>query len=177
MEKVKEYIDESRVKKRIEELAKQIEEDYEGEQIYVIVILKGAVYFACELTKNIKAPIVLDFMSASSYGDSTVSSGDVKIQRDVDENIAGKNVLVVEDIIDTGRTLKLLMEYIRNKGPKRIGLCALLDKPDRRIVEVEADYVGFEVPDEFIVGYGLDYAQKYRNLPFIGVLEFCEEEE
>ena len=174
-ETVHEYIDEEKVNARIAELGRQISEDFHGESLYVICVLKGAVYFACELTKRISVPVRLDFMSASSYGDSTVSSGEVKITRDVEEELEGRNVLVVEDIVDTGRTLKALMGYIESKKPKRLKLCALLDKPERRVVDISADYTGFEVPDEFIVGYGLDYAQKYRNLPYIATLEIKED--
>ncbi|MCR5666289.1 MAG: hypoxanthine phosphoribosyltransferase [Eubacterium sp.] len=169
---IHEFISEEKVNERIREIGAQITKDYEGEELYVICIMKGAVYFATELTKRIEVPVVLDFMAASSYGADTKSSGIVKITRDLDESLAGKNVIVVEDIIDTGRTLSYLLELLEKRGPKSIKLCTLLDKPDRRIAQVDVDYVGFVVPDEFIVGYGLDYAQKYRNLPFIGTLEF-----
>ena len=172
---VHEYIDEKKVNARIAELAAQVSADFDGESLCVICVLKGAVYFACELTKRITVPVILDFMSASSYGDETVSSGKVKIKMDISENLEGRNVLVVEDIVDTGRTLKALMEYIGSKNPKILKLCALLDKPERREVDISADYTGFEVPDEFIVGYGLDYAQKYRNLPYIATLEMKED--
>ncbi len=174
-ETVREYISEEKILKRIRELGDQITKDFAGEDLYVACILKGAVYFATELTKRIDLPIRLDFMSASSYGDSTESSGNVRISRDLDEDIEGRNVLVIEDIIDTGRTLKRLMEVLKERKPKSIKLAALLDKPERRIVEVKGDYVGFEVPDEFIVGFGLDYAQKYRSLPYVGVVSFKED--
>ncbi|SDB25047.1 hypoxanthine phosphoribosyltransferase [Eubacterium oxidoreducens] len=169
---IHEFISEEKVNERIREIGAQITKDYEGEELYVITIMKGAIYFATELTKRIEVPVILDFMAASSYGADTKSSGVVKITRDLDESLAGKNVIVVEDIIDTGRTLSYLLELLKKRNPKSIKLCTLLDKPDRRIAQVDVDYVGFVVPDEFIVGYGLDYAQKYRNLPFIGTLEF-----
>jgi hypoxanthine phosphoribosyltransferase len=165
-------LSEEKVTQRIRELGAQISKDYAGEELYVICILKGAVYFATELTKRITVPVTLDFMAASSYGADTKSSGVVKITRDLDESLKDKNVIVVEDIIDTGRTLSYLLEMLKKREPKSIRLCTLLDKPERRVAPVEVDYVGFVVPDEFIVGYGLDYAQKYRNLPYIGLLEF-----
>lgn len=171
-ETVRKIISEEEITEKIRELGQQISSDYDGEEVYVICILKGAVYFAAELTKRITVPVTLDFMSASSYGADTKSSGVVKITRDLDESIMGKNVIVVEDIIDTGRTLKLLLEVLQERGPKSVRLCTLLDKPGRRVVNVNVDYTGFEVDDKFIVGYGLDYAQKYRNLPYIGELEF-----
>ena len=126
----------------------------------------------CELGKRITVPVTMDFMSVSSYGDGTKSSGVVKIVKDLDESITGKDVLVVEDIIDSGRTLSYLMAMLRDRGPKSLKLCTLLDKPDRRVIDVKVDYTGFEIPDEFVVGYGLDYDQLYRNLPYIGMIEF-----
>jgi hypoxanthine phosphoribosyltransferase len=140
--------------------------------VHLICILKGASFFACELAKRITIPVTIDFMSVSSYGGSTTSTGVVKIVKDLDEPIADENVIVVEDIVDTGRTLSYLLDMLKDRGPKSLKLCALLDKPERRVVEIEADYKGFEVPDEFIVGYGLDYDQKYRNLPYIGIVKF-----
>lgn len=137
----------------------------------MICVLKGGVFFTCELAKRLTIPVSMDFMSVSSYGADTKSSGVVKIIKDLDEGIEGKNVLVVEDIIDSGRTLSYLLEYLRNRNPKSLKLCTLLDKPERRVVEVNVDYTCFDIPDEFVVGYGLDYAQKYRNLPYIGVVE------
>lgn len=137
----------------------------------MICVLKGGVFFTCELAKRLTIPVSMDFMSVSSYGADTKSSGVVKIVKDLDEGIEGKNVLVVEDIIDSGRTLSYLLEYLRNRNPKSLKLCTLLDKPERRVVEVNVDYTCFDIPDEFVVGYGLDYAQKYRNLPYIGVVE------
>ena len=138
----------------------------------MICVLKGGSFFMCELAKRISVPVSIDFMSVSSYGGDTKSSGVVKIVKDLDESITGKDVLVVEDIIDSGRTLSYLMAMLRDRGPKSLKLCTLLDKPDRRVIDVKVDYTGFEIPDEFVVGYGLDYDQLYRNLPYIGMIEF-----
>ena len=129
----------------------------------------------CELAKRITVPVSLDFMSVSSYGGDTKSSGVVKIVKDLDDSLAGKNVIVVEDIVDSGRTLSYLLEMLKDRGPKSMRLCTLLDKPDRRVVDVQVDYTGFQIPDEFVVGYGLDYDQKYRNLPYIGIVELDAE--
>lgn len=169
-EKVEVLIEESEVQKRIREIAEEISKDYEGKEVLLICILKGSVMFTCELAKRIKCPVLFDFMSVSSYGDGTESSGRVKIIKDLDDNIEGKDVIVIEDIIDSGRTLKFLMEVLEVRNPRSLKLCTLLDKPDRRVVDVKVDYTGFKIPDEFVVGYGLDYAQKYRNLPYIGKL-------
>ena len=171
-EKVSVLISEEEMDKKIRYLGEQISKDYEGKAIHLVCVLKGACPFMCELAKRITLPVTYDFMSVSSYGNSTDSSGVVKIIKDLDESIEGKNVIVVEDIVDTGRTLSYLMEMLRGREPESLALCTLLDKPERRTHEVHVDYTGFQVPDEFIVGYGLDYAQKYRNLPYIGVLEF-----
>ena len=165
---------EEEVAKRIEELGRQISEDYKGKQIHLICVLKGGVFFMCELAKRISVPVSMDFMSVSSYGDGTSSSGVVKIAKDLDEPLEGKDVLVVEDIIDSGRTLSYLLEILSKRHPNSMRLCTLLDKPDRRVREVKVDYTGFEIEDKFVVGYGLDYAQKYRNLPYIGVVEGVE---
>jgi len=136
-------------------------------------VLKGGVFFTCELAKRLTVPVSLDFMSVSSYGDDTKSSGVVRIVKDLDESLKGKEVLIVEDIIDSGRTLSYLIEVLRQRGPESIRLCTLLDKPERRVKkQVKVDYTCFTIPDEFVVGYGLDYAQRYRNLPYIGVVEF-----
>lgn len=170
-ETIKVMISEEDIDKRIAEMAKQISEDYAGRQIHMICVLKGGVFFMTELAKRITVPVSLDFMCAKSYGDSTISSGTLKITKDLDDPIEGKDVLVVEDIIDTGNTLTALMNYLANSGVASLKLCTLLDKPDRRVKEIESDYVGFTIPDAFVVGYGLDYAQKYRNLPYIGVVE------
>ena len=173
-ETIKVLISESDVDARIEELGKQISEDYAGKQVHLICILKGSVVFMCELAKRITVPVSMDFMSVSSYGDGTSSSGIVKIAKDLDETLEGKEVIVIEDIIDSGRTLYYLMDVLMQRRPKSMKLCTLLDKPDRRVKDVKVDYVGFAIPDEFVVGYGLDYAQKYRNLPYIGVVEGVE---
>ncbi len=173
-EKIRVMISEEDVDAKIAELGKQISEDYAGEHVHLVCILKGSVFFTCELAKRITAPVSLDFMSVSSYGDGTKSSGIVKIAKDLDETIEGKNVIVIEDIIDSGRTLSYLLEVLQQRKPKSMKLCTLLDKPDRRVVDVKVDYTGFTIPDEFVVGYGLDYAQKYRNLPYIGVVEGVE---
>ena len=170
-EKVRVLIDEEAVEAKIAELGKKISEDYAGKEVHLICVLKGGVFFMCELAKRISVPVSMDFMSVSSYGNDTKSSGVVKIIKDLDEPIEGKDVLVVEDIIDSGRTLSYLMENLKTRNPKSLKLCTLLDKPDRRVCDVHVDYVGFEIPDEFVVGYGLDYDQHYRNLPYIGFVE------
>lgn len=163
---------EDEVNKRISEVAAQISRDYQGKEIHLICILKGGVFFTCELAKRLELPVTLDFMSVSSYGNDTKSSGVVRIVKDLDEPLAGKDVLIVEDIIDSGRTLSYLIEVLKQRGPESIRLCTLLDKPERRVKkQVTVDYTCFTIPDEFVVGYGLDYAQKYRNLPYIGVVE------
>ena len=161
---------EEQITNRIKELGAQISKEYEGKEVTLICILKGASVFACELAKRITVPVQMEFMRVSSYGNETVSSGVVKIIQDLDEPIRGKNVIVVEDIIDTGRTMHYLLEILQHRGPETLKLCTLLDKPDRRVAEVKMDYNGFVIPDEFIVGYGLDYAERYRNLPYIGVV-------
>ncbi len=171
-ERIRVMFSEQEVDKRIAEIGAQISEDFKGELIVAVGILRGGVYFCSELTKRITVPVILDFIEASSYGDSTQSSGQVRITKDLIEDIAGKNVIVMEDIIDTGRTLCLLLDNLRKRNPKSLKLCTLLDKPDRRIVDVPVDYNGFQIPDQFVVGYGMDYAQRYRNLPYIGVVEF-----
>lgn len=170
-DKIRVLLSEEKVDARIRELGEQITKDYEGEEVFLICTLKGASFFACELAKRIALPLTLDFIAVASYGDGTQSSGEVRMIKDLDESIEGKNVIVIEDIIDTGRTLNYLMEMLKKRNPKTLKLCSLLDKPKRRVVDVTADYTGFEVPDLFVVGYGLDYAQKYRNLPYIGVVE------
>lgn len=159
------------MEEKIRQTAAQISEDYQGKVVHMVSVLKGSVFFACELAKRITVPITMDFMSISSYGDNTTSSGVVRIKKDLDEPLEGKDVLVVEDIIDTGRTLHHLMDILKGRNPASLKLAVLLDKPDRREVTAEADYTCFEIPDEFVVGYGLDYAQQYRNLPFIGAVE------
>ena len=164
-------IPEDDVNNRIREVADQISEDYKGRNLHLICILKGSIFFCCDLAKRITVPVTLDFMSVSSYGDETISSGRVKIEKDLDESINGKDVLIIEDIIDSGRTLAYLMDLLATRAPKSLNICTLLDKPDRRVTDVNVRYVGFAIPDEFVVGYGLDYQQKHRNLPYVGVIE------
>lgn len=170
-EKISVLISEEDVDRRIEELGKKISEDYKGRTVHLICVLKGSIFFTCELAKRITVPVTMDFISCSSYGNDTKSSGVVKIVKDLDESIEGKDVIVIEDIIDSGRTLSYLMEILKARKPASLSLCTLLDKPERRVKDVTVDYVGFNIPDEFVVGYGLDYAQKYRNLPYVGVVE------
>jgi len=170
-DKIKVLLSEEEVDNRIKEIGEQISKDYAGEEVHVICVLKGGVFFMCELAKRITLPLSMDFMSVSSYGNEKQSSGIVKIVKDLDEPLDGKNVIIVEDIIDSGRTLSYLIEILKKRNPKSLKLCTLLDKPERRVTDVKVDYVGFNIPDEFVVGYGLDYMQKYRNLPFIGVVE------
>ena len=170
-DKIRGLVSEEEVDRRIAQLGKEISEAYAGKSVHLICILKGGVFFTCELAKRITVPVSLDFMSVSSYGADTKSSGVVKIIKDLDESLEGKDVLIVEDIIDSGRTLAHLVKLLGNRNPKSISICTLLDKPERRVTDVKVDYVGFNIPDEFVVGYGLDYDQKYRNLPFIGVVE------
>ena len=171
-EKIRELISAEDVSAKVALMGEQISKDYEGESVYLLCILKGGVFFTTELAKHITVPVNIDFMSVSSYGGETVSSGIVRIVKDLDTPIEGKNVLIAEDIIDTGRTLAYLMEHLKQRKPKSLKLCTLLDKPDRRVSDVKVDYTGFEIPDEFVVGYGLDYDQRYRNLPYVGVIEF-----
>ena len=172
-ENVRVLLKEEEVEKRIAEVAAMINRDCEGKEVHLICILKGGVFFTCELAKRLTVPVSMDFMSVSSYGSGTESSGVVRIVKDLDESITGKNVLIVEDIIDSGRTLAYLIEILKQRNPESIHLCTLLDKPERRVKkQVKVDYTCFEIPDEFVVGFGLDYDQKYRNLPYIGVVEF-----
>lgn len=171
-EHVRVLLTEEEVDRRIQEIGDQISRDYEGKQVHLICVLKGGSFFMCELAKRITVPVSLDFMSVSSYGSATKSSGVVRIVKDLDEPLKDKDVLVVEDIVDSGRTLSYLLDMLKDRGPKSIKLCTLLDKPERRVVDVHVDYTCFQIPDEFVVGYGLDYDQRYRNLPYIGVVEF-----
>lgn len=171
-ERVRVLLSEEEVDARIKQIGEQISKDYEGKQVHLVCVLKGGSFFMCELAKRISVPVSLDFMSVSSYGSETKSSGVIKIIKDLDEPLRDKDVLVVEDIVDSGRTLSYLLEMLKDRGPKSLHLCTLLDKPDRRVVDVNVDYTGFQIPDEFVVGYGLDYDQRYRNLPYIGVVEF-----
>ncbi|MDD2502848.1 MAG: hypoxanthine phosphoribosyltransferase [Clostridia bacterium] len=163
-------IDEETLQNRVKELGKQITEDYRDKDLLIICILKGGVVFASDLMKVIALPLSIDFMAVSSYGSSTKSSGVVRIQKDLDEEIEGKDVLIVEDIVDTGLTLNYLVENLLSRKPASLKICCCLDKPNRRKAAINIDYVGFSIPDEFVIGYGLDYAQKFRNLPYIGVL-------
>lgn len=167
---IKVMISEEEVRERIDELAEQISKDYEGKNVHLICILKGSVFFSCDLAKRITVPVTMDFMSVSSYGDELVSSGRVRIVKDLDESIQGKDVLIIEDIIDSGRTLAYLMELLSTRSPNSLNICTLLDKPERRVTDVFVKYVGFEIADKFVVGYGLDYHQGYRNLPYVGVV-------
>ncbi len=170
-DKISVLISEKELNERIEQLGKEIEKDYEGKNPHLICILKGGVFMTCELAKSISLPLSLDFMSVSSYGNETVSSGRVKIVKDLDDSVEGKDVLIVEDIIDSGNTLAYLLDLLKSRKPNSIKICTLLDKPERRVTNVKVDYTGFHIPDKFVVGYGLDYMQKYRNLPYIGVIE------
>ena len=172
---IKELISEENVDARIRELGEQISKDYEGESVHLVCILKGACIFMCDLAKRIRVPLSMDFMTVSSYGSGTKSSGIVRIKKDLDDPIKGLNVLIVEDIVDSGRTLHYLTEVFRERGCKSVRTCTLLDKPERRVVDLDVDYVGFMIPNQFVVGYGMDYDQRYRDLPFIGVVEFTEE--
>ena len=172
-EKFSVMISAEEVAKRIRELAGEISRDYRGKTIHMICVLKGGVYFMTALSNGISedVPVTLDFMSVSSYGNDTKSSGVVRIVKDLDEPLEGKDVLVVEDIIDSGRTLSYLLDILRTRKPASLKLCTLLDKPSRRVVDVNIDYTGFEIEDRFVLGCGMDYMQKYRNLPYIGVVE------
>lgn len=164
-------ISEEKINERVKELAKQISIDYAGKSVHLICILKGSAFFCCDLARMITVPVTIDFMSVSSYGDEKVSSGRVRILKDLDESIQDKDVLIIEDIIDSGRTLAYLIDLLGTRSPKSLNICTLLDKPERRVTDVNVKYVGFEIPDEFVVGYGLDYQQNYRNLPFVGVID------
>ena len=164
-------ITEEEIREVVKELGKKITEDYKDKNLFLITVLKGAVLFLGDLMRAIECPCEIEFMVTSSYGSGTVSSGNVKIVKDIDVPLDDKDVLIVEDILDTGLTLSFLIELLKNRNPKSIEICTLLDKPSRRVAEIEAKYTGREIPDEFVVGYGLDYDEKYRNLPFIGVLK------
>lgn len=176
-ETVRVMITEEEINAKISEMGAKISKDYEGKQIHMICVLKGGVFFTTELAKRVTVPVTFDFMSVSSYGGDTVSSGNIKIIKDLDEAIVDKDVLIVEDIIDSGRTLSHLVKLLQSRSPRSLKLCTFLDKPSRRDpqADVKVDYTVFEVPDEFVVGYGLDYDQKYRNLPYVGIVSFEEE--
>lgn len=171
MDEIIEMIGEDRIKIRVSEIANQINRDYNGEELFVICTLKGATLFTSDLIRKLDMPVILDFMRASSYNDGTVSTGVVKILKDLDNPINDKNVLIVDDIVDTGNTLHSLMELLKTRNPKTIEVCTLLDKPDRREKNVNVRYSGFSIPDEFVIGYGLDYDQRYRNLPYIAKIK------
>ena len=164
-------ITKKKVEEKIQQMADRINADYQGKQLHLIGVLRGSVFFVCELAKRLTIPVTIDFMSVASYGDGTQSGGVVHMIKDLEDPLEGKEVLLVEDIIDSGRTLYYLMKLLKERQPASLKLAALLDKPERRVRPVKVDYTGFEIPDEFVVGYGLDYAQKYRNWPFIGVVE------
>ena len=174
-ETIRELISEEQVNAKIRELGEQISRDYEGKTVHLVCILKGACFFMCELAKRITVPVSMDFMTVSSYGSGTKSSGIVRIKKDLDDPIDGLDVIIVEDIVDSGRTLFYLEEVIRQRGCASVRTCTLLDKPERRVVDLDVDYTGFEIPDKFVVGYGMDYDQRYRDLPFIGVVQFSED--
>ena len=165
---IEKMISEEKILERIKELATIINNDYQNEELIVACILKGSTLFTCDLIKRLNMPVILDFMRTSSYGDSTISCGTVDITKDLDSDITGKNVLIVEDIIDTGRTLAEVVKNLKSRNPKSLAICTLLDKPERREVDVNVDYVGFKIDDYFAIGYGLDYMQQYRNLPYVG---------
>lgn len=170
-EKIQVLFSEKMIDERIRKLGKQISEEYAGKEIKLICVLRGSSVFFCELAKRITVPVTFDFISVSSYGNGTESGSQIRIRKDLDEPIDGQHVIVVEDIIDTGKTLTKLMELLRQRGAKSLRLAALLDKKERRQAAIEADYTGFQIDDGFVVGYGLDYAQKYRNLPYIGIVQ------
>lgn len=169
-QKIDVMIDEATVEARIAEIAQQLSKEYEGKTIHIIGVLKGSVFFMCELAKRLTVPVTMDFMSVSSYGNDTKSSGVVKMIKDLDESIEGRDVVLIEDIMDSGRTLSYLINILKERKPASFKVVTLLDKPNRRVVELEPDITGFVIPDRFVVGYGLDCAQKYRNLPYIGVI-------
>lgn len=170
-ERVRIMLPEEELTERIAQLGEQISSDYEGDSVFLVCVLKGAAFFACELAKRITVPVTIDFMATSSYGSGMVSSGDIKIIKDLDLSVEGENVIIVEDIIDSGNTLYYLSDLFKERKARSVRLCSMLDKPERREVDVKMDYTGFTIPDEFVVGYGLDFDQKYRNLPYIGVIE------
>lgn len=172
---IHEMLSQRQVEERIEALAQQLNRDYAGKTLHMICILKGSVFFFTELAKRITIPVTIDFMTVSSYADGTESSGNLEVLKDLDETLDGRDCLIVEDIIDSGNTLSMTRKMLLARNPASLKICTLLDKPERRETNVEVEYVGFVIPDKFVVGYGLDYAQKYRNLPYIGELEFVEE--
>jgi hypoxanthine phosphoribosyltransferase len=164
-------ITEEEIRARVVDLGRRISEDYEGKELTLVSVLKGSLPFMADLMRAITIPVAIDLMEVSSYGTATESSGLVRILKDLSSSIDGRDVLIVEDIIDTGLTLNYLMRYLRGKNPRSLRICTLVDKPARRLVDIPIDYRGFEIPDQFVIGYGLDYGEYYRNLPFIGVLK------
>lgn len=167
---IKVLITEQEIASRTRELAKQIQRDYNNEEIVIVCILKGATFFAVELAKRIESDTIIDFMKVSSY-EGTESTGKIDFTLDISEDISGKNVLIVEDIVDTGRTLAYVKEYLKTKNPKNVKICTMLNKKERRVIDLNPEYVAFDIPDKFVIGYGLDYDEKYRNLPYVGYLE------
>jgi hypoxanthine phosphoribosyltransferase len=174
-EKVRILISRGRLQRRITEMAREIRKDFPGEPLHLVGVLKGAVFFLTDLGKQISGDVSFDFIAVSSYGAGTHTSGQVRLTRDLDSSIEGKTVIVVEDILDTGMTLQYLLRVFEQRKPKRLRVAVLLDKPERRIAAVHADYVGFTIPNEFVIGYGLDYAERYRNMPDVGVLSLGNE--
>ena len=169
-ESVRVLITAGRIQKRIRALAKEIRRDFPGERLHLVSVLKGGVFFLTDLARNVPGEVSFDFIAVASYGQNTHSSGQVRLTRDLDSSIEGRTVIVVEDILDTGMTLQYLLRLFQQRKPKHLRVAVLLDKPERRIAAVHADYVGFTIPNEFVVGYGLDYSERYRNLPYVGVL-------
>lgn len=177
-ERIEVLLSEQEVDAKIQAIGEQISKDYEGKQVHLICVLKGGSFFMCELAKRITVPVSLDFMSVSSYGSGTSSSGIVRIIKDLEDPVTDEDVIIVEDIIDSGRTLSFLKELFKSRGAASIRVCTLLDKPSRRApgIDIKVDYTGFQVPDKFVVGWGMDYDQRYRNLPYIGVITGLDEE-
>lgn len=171
MKQLKVLIDEEEIAQRVEQIAKQIKKDYNGKELILLCILKGSIVFTVDLARKLDENVKIDFLQVSSYGKETISSGKIDLKLDLQDSIEGKNVLVIEDIIDTGRTLKYLMKHLQKQNPASLKVCVLLDKPERRIDEIKVEYTGFKIPDKFVVGYGLDYDEIYRNLPYIGYIE------
>lgn len=171
MKEIKTLFSNGQIEERLKTLAKEIEKDYDGRKLVILCVLKGASFFTIALTQKINLPMEFEFIELSSYGNAKESSGTVTLKKDIKESIEGKDVLVIEDIVDTGRTLSFLVEHLKQKNPHSIKLCTLLNKPERRVVPLEVDYVGFKIPNKFVLGYGLDYEEYYRNLPYIGYVE------
>lgn len=174
-EVIHEMFSEEQVNEKIVGIAEELNKAYAGKSLHLICILKGSIFFFTELAKHLTVPVTMDFMAASSYGSQTSSSGELLIRKDLDESIEGLHCLIIEDIIDSGNTLSKVKKMLQGRNPASLEICTLLDKPERRETQVDVEYTGFVIPDAFVVGYGLDYDQKYRNLPYIGVLEFVEE--